>query len=458
MSFSFSLKKRFLFLSCALLIALIILSTFSLERVYHKIQYDTERQKSEPLLSMLIAATDLAGENTLQVDVDKLSEGFFNQNIIGLIQNDAGETLWQSSPYQAKDLPQSNLSEGDVYFKKLRPFSLRQRFIARMKINWQSNENTNFNVHFIILETAKPFIERQKKFRSWAVLSTLLLGFIFIFMQYYFIGKGFKPLDRIQKNILAIRKGSKNSIDSKQIPSEMKSMVTSLNQLLQHQDQMQQSHKEAVDDLAHSLKTPLSALKSQLQITQLSEDKKMSLNESIEQADNIIKRKLSLLRERSSSLFLPEINIMPIIEKMGGALKKIHHEKNVIFTVISNPKNIRLTIHADDMFELMGNILENSFSWCTQKVSIQIKHQDKNITLSIQDDGPGFKTKNPNDLLARGKKLDEASSGTGLGLYISEKIVQRYQGKIELSNHLSGALIVITFPTNHSLLELTTHV
>ncbi|HMQ11255.1 MAG TPA: HAMP domain-containing sensor histidine kinase [Oligoflexia bacterium] len=442
---NFSLRRRFLYLSSALLLALIFMSTFVLERVYHETQLNSQKQNATTLLNLLIASTELGSKNIFQVDIEKLPESFFNGDVIALIQEStSNQIVWQSSSANLAHLPKSTLGLGEVFFKKLKPFSQTKRFIASLPMQWQIDEQNSFDITFTVLQDGQSFLKQQTFFRIRAIIAILILGCLFIILQYIFVNTGFTPIQKIEHAIHLIRQGKKSQLDDKAIPNELEPMIQSLNLLLDHQKNLNHSSKQAADDLAHSLKTPLTALKSQIELLEeSSSSQKKHLKELIDNANGLIERKLSLLKQQHQSVFINTIELKPIIERVAMALQK--SSSNDIHFQLLMDEHLQYAIHPDDLYELMGNLLENAFKYAKQQVSVEATIVNQSLKLSIHDDGDGFSTSTPMQLLARGKRLDEQSSGTGLGLYISEQIVLRYKGKINLHND-NGANIIINLP------------
>lgn len=442
---NFSLRRRFLYLSSALLSALIFISTLVLERVHHQTQLNSQKQNATTQLNLLIASTELGSKNIFQVDIEKLPESFFNGDVIALIQeSNSNQIVWQSSSEKFGLLPKSTLPLGEVFFKKLKPFEQTKRFIASLPMQWQVDEQTSYDITFTVLQDGQSFLNQQAYFRIRAMIAILILGCLFIILQYIFINTGFTPIQKIEHAIHLVRQGKKSHIEDTSIPNELASMIQSLNLLLDHQKNVNNSSKQAADDLAHSLKTPLTALKSQIELLEeSSSSQKKQLKDLVNNANSLIERKLSLLKQQHQSVFINSIELRPIIERVAQALQKSSPSTLDLQLLIDD--HLQYPIHPDDLYELMGNLLENAFKYAQHTIRVEIKVNKPSLELTIHDDGPGFSTSTPMELLARGKRLDEQSSGTGLGLYISEQIVLRYKGTIKLSNN-SGATLHITLP------------
>nr|WP_246300799.1 ATP-binding protein [Rhizobium rhizolycopersici] len=110
------------------------------------------------------------------------------------------------------------------------------------------------------------------------------------------------------------------------------------------------------------------------------------------------------------------------------------------------PNGLFARIDADDLSELLGNLTENAVRYGRQAVSIAGVRDGDSILIEIADDGPGIPEEKLGHVLRRGTRLDTSSGGAGLGLAISESIVQSVGGDIQLANGAPGLRASIRLP------------
>ena len=104
-----------------------------------------------------------------------------------------------------------------------------------------------------------------------------------------------------------------------------------------------------------------------------------------------------------------------------------------------------IKIDQGDLYELLGNLIENAFKWCDKKVIVSAIQLNENIQISIEDDGPGIDDNEKERILLRGQRADQNTPGHGLGLAMVNNILLLYKGEMEISeSSLGGAKIVIT--------------
>nr|WP_254439250.1 ATP-binding protein [Ruegeria arenilitoris] len=96
---------------------------------------------------------------------------------------------------------------------------------------------------------------------------------------------------------------------------------------------------------------------------------------------------------------------------------------------------------AQDIEEVIGNLLDNAFKWSRQKVILTAQYKDGDIELRVEDDGPGVPEKEHREALRSGGRLDTSVAGTGLGLAITVDLLNAYGAKLVLgSSDVLGGL------------------
>lgn len=100
--------------------------------------------------------------------------------------------------------------------------------------------------------------------------------------------------------------------------------------------------------------------------------------------------------------------------------------------------------------EVMGNVLENACKYCLEFVEITALHSEKQLTIVVDDDGPGIPESKRQLIFQRGQRVDTLRPGQGLGLSVAAEIIEQYQGKITITESpLGGARMMVTFGQQH---------
>jgi signal transduction histidine kinase len=97
---------------------------------------------------------------------------------------------------------------------------------------------------------------------------------------------------------------------------------------------------------------------------------------------------------------------------------------------------------AQDLSELLGNLLDNACKWAAGSVRIDAVRAEDRLKIAIGDDGPGIAVEHHATVLQRGGRLNENVPGSGLGLSIASDLAALYGGTLTLGRSALGGLRV----------------
>jgi signal transduction histidine kinase len=295
------------------------------------------------------------------------------------------------------------------------------------------------NITIAVAEDLSPTLSRIASFQYRYTAIALLLLLLLIVIQAIILRSGFHRLARISQQIRALEHGERTQLDT-DVPKEVAALVHEVNWLLKLLDQRLQRSRNALGDLAHALKTPLTVLqqlpreatlKSQPEICQILETQTTNMQNMMER---VLKRALMA----GSGPTVIKFDIKEEIPALIKVLQSMYRDKNLTIDFVA-PETATLLIDREDMLELAGNLLDNACKWAKSRVNL---HFDSNqfVHLIVEDDGPGASDADFATLTQRGTRLDEAVSGHGLGLSIAQSIAEQYGGQLILrrSSELGG--------------------
>lgn len=145
-----------------------------------------------------------------------------------------------------------------------------------------------------------------------------------------------------------------------------------------------------------------------------------------------------------------EIHSVPaLLDSLCSALNKVYQRKGVVLTLDISPE-VTFLGERNDFMEVMGNVLENACKYCLEFVEITALHSEKQLTIVVDDDGPGIPESKRQLIFQRGQRVDTLRPGQGLGLSVAAEIIEQYQGKITITESpLGGARMMVTFGQQH---------
>jgi two-component system sensor histidine kinase PhoQ len=133
-----------------------------------------------------------------------------------------------------------------------------------------------------------------------------------------------------------------------------------------------------------------------------------------------------------------------VLERIGEALGKVYADKGIAIG-IDAAGGLAWRIAESDLFEMMGNLMDNAAKWAKSRVAVRAWREGAALRLRIDDDGPGFS--DTESILRLHVRLDERVPGHGVGLAVVSDLVASYEGELKLErSDLGGGRVDITLP------------
>lgn len=348
------------------------------------------------------------------------------------------EPLWQSQSLLTLPLPSSLPSPkvGDTQFTKVElagSHHLLYSFSASF-----SNKGEEFAVTLHLIKDQEQLLLALNEFRNtlWVWLFVLML--VFVLIQIIGLLWTLKPLNKLTQELEEIEKGQKKALDNN-YPLELHQVTQQVNTLLVTEEKQRKRYRNALSDLAHSLKTPLAVMQSQSDISS-------SSNQQLQRINQIIEHQLKRAQTAGQFSWHLGVQIQPIVERLIKALAKIYQENHLSFSVNIDKKAVFKGDEAD-LMEILGNILDNACKAAKHKIVINADCDNQKLTITIADDGNGIDESQQAVILSRGGRADTYQAGHGIGLAIVNDLVKNYQGQLFINNSkvLSGATFTLIF-------------
>jgi signal transduction histidine kinase len=271
------------------------------------------------------------------------------------------------------------------------------------------------------------------------VLALALIGGVLLQVRL-----GLRPLSQLTEDLQRVRTGRAERITGAQ-PSEVAPLVAELNTLLDQNALSLERARRHVANLAHGLKTPLATLSVIMGERDWYADGR--LRPLVMTMDRRIRHHLS--RARLAALGGPERTrtlLAPRLADHIAAFGKLYADKDLDYEV-RVASDIALACEAQDLDELLGNLLDNASKWARHRVDIAANKLGPMVEMTIEDDGPGLSDQQAVDVMRPGHRLDESAPGYGFGLPITNELAELYGGTVVLGKSASGGLrAVVSLP------------
>lgn len=311
---------------------------------------------------------------------------------------------------------------------------------ATYAVNWAGRTKAAPLV-LSVLEDRAAFDREVRVFNRtlWAWLGGA--GLLLLLAQILLLRWGLAPLRRVAAEIRRIEGGGQARIEGR-YPTEISGLTENLNTLIQQERVRQTRYKEALSFLAHSLKTPLAVLRGALaDPVQLP----AAVEEQVARMDDIVQHQLGRAAAGGPARFAAPLQLRPILERIREALGKVYADKGLAFTV-DCPPQLAWRMDEGDLFEMMGNVMDNAAKWAKQRVAVRAWRDGERLCIRVDDDGPGFT--DTESILRLHVRLDERVPGHGVGLAVVNDLVASHHGALKLARapELGGARVDIVLP------------
>lgn len=346
--------------------------------------------------------------------------------------------LWESQSLLTLSLPSSLPSPkvGETQFSKV-DLAGSHHLLYSFSASF-SNNGENFAVTLHLIKDQEQLLIALNEFRNtlWTWLFVLMV--VFVFIQIIGLLWTIKPLNKLTHELEQIEKGQKNALDAN-YPLELHQVTQQVNTLLVTEENQRKRYRNALSDLAHSLKTPLAVMQSQTDISSGS-------SQQLQRIDQIIEHQLKRAQTAGQFSWHLGVQVLPVVEKLIKTLAKIYQEHDLCFAVDVDKTAIFKGDEAD-LMEVLGNVLDNACKAARHNIAIKVVFLNQKLTIEISDDGKGIDETQQAVILSRGGRADTYQAGHGIGLAIVNDLVNSYQGQLFINNSriLSGATFTLVF-------------
>ncbi|KFN51397.1 sensor histidine kinase [Arenimonas composti] len=271
-------------------------------------------------------------------------------------------------------------------------------------------------------------------FRWQVAAAAALLAATLLIAAAWQVRYGLRPLQGLAEKLALLRRGHAASIDAAALPAEVRPLGEHLEELLRHHERMVQRARESAQDLAHALKTPLAVLASEAE--QPGPALPAQVDEQVQRMRRVIERHLAAASPAPAHA---ETAVAPVLERLLAFMASAFRDRGLAMAADA-ATGLKFRGTADDLEEMLGNLLENACKWARARLSVRAGRDGDRLWIDVSDDGPGLPPEQRAAVLQRGVRLDERVAGSGLGLAIVLDIAASYGGSLELDDAPGGGL------------------
>ncbi len=268
------------------------------------------------------------------------------------------------------------------------------------------------------------------------------------------VGRGLEPLDAMSKAVSKRRPDALGPLSEGALPDELQPLAASLNGLLARLSDAIAAQRRFTADAAHELRTPLAALKLQLDLARRTNDPEQraaaldDLEAGVARASHVVEQLMTLARaepeamaQRRTQCDLVAIAKDAIVARAALAADKgidLGLARETPASVSGDPASLGI---------LLSNLIDNALRYTPRggRIDVSVDGDERGATLVVADTGPGIPAEARErvfDRFYRGE--DNGGPGSGLGLSIVKRIADAHGATTDLGDPADGSGLVVT--------------
>ena len=324
------------------------------------------------------------------------------------------------------------------------------------------------NVGYILISQNANDVKTAINERKTFVIRTAILIAVVIFIFSLVLNRYFlKPIKNLVNYTENIKEKSKKKIDIKSLikrNDELGTLSLSLDEMTNELQKRVNTAENFSTDLVHEIRNPLASLKSASELLEVTnsnpEKEKLTkiLTHDVERIERLITDYSQMLKDEVAITreSMKILDLKKIADSVVDDFNAIYNTKrgiNIDLQFKSSGEKFNIKGIENRIEQVLANLLENSISFSKDNQNIVVKlsqKKDGKISLSVIDEGIGFKEKNTDKIFKRfySNRPDKFGEHSGLGLNIVKNLVDLHGGQVIASNNVNkkGAKVEIIFP------------
>jgi signal transduction histidine kinase len=309
-------------------------------------------------------------------------------------------------------------------------------------------------------ETRQKTLER---FSEVFVIIALPLAFFAFAGGTYLAARTLRPIRHIIQTVQSIRTGDMEArVPQSGVGDELDELARLFNEMLDRINALIIGMKDALDNVAHDLRTPMTRLQNiaetALRVGQDGNLCREALTDCLEESDRVLHMLATLMdiaEAESGGMHLHQsvINLSPLLSRIMDMYQYVAEEKEVQMS-LSLPQVLNAAIDRDRMSQAIANILDNAIKYTPSggQITLEAYQIADTCVIKVKDTGIGIpQTDLPKiwDRLYRGD-ASRSTKGLGLGLSFVKAIVNAHKGDVSASSPPGqGSCLTIVLPLKH---------
>lgn len=326
---------------------------------------------------------------------------------------------------------------------------LREAIVARLgpgtRIAAEVNGEPGFWISFrldprdqdefwLVLPRERVTRDFATRWLSWIVLAVGLA----LVVAWLIASRLSRPLKALARSAQAVGRGQTPKPLAEDGAEEMRALASAFNTMAADLARHEKDRSEVLAGISHDLRTPLTRLRLEAEMSVADESARQGIVADIEQMEAVISQFMDYARTESGET--PEATdlaalLAAIGERQAAIGRPLEIDLDGVSTATLRPKAVGRAV---------VNLIDNAWKYGGGAVSLKALAVDDEIRIEIADRGPGIPESEMERLKRPFTRLEAARTnvtGTGLGLAIVERIARLHGGRLELLSNPGGGLL-----------------
>jgi two-component system sensor histidine kinase PhoQ len=446
-----SLNSRLLLAASVASVAFLGVTGWVLDQAFQNSAETAVGNHLQGQLYGLLAAFDVDDRGRLIVPKN-LPEARFsriNSGLYGHVVDEESNVVWASDSLLSRSLPaRARLASGNSLFERVTTEDGFELFWLRFGVAWEINDRASVDYEFTVAEDLADYDAQVESFRRslWIGLGGVVV--VLLLVQTAVLRWSLTPLREVAEEVAAVERGESSRLAS-EYPRELSGLTRNINAFITNERRHIDRYRNTLGDLAHSLKTPMAVIQGALETKQPIKPDEIAAQ--VDRMSKIVDYQLRRAAAVGKRTLTAPVSVLASVDKVINSLSKVYADRDI---QVDQDVTRDLKFYGDegDLFEVLGNLLDNAFKWSRGRVSVRAEpitgHEHRSgVRLYIIDDGPGIDDSLREQVLKRGIRSDSRVAGQGLGLASVQDVVEAYGGLLHISSlDNRGTEVVVEFP------------
>ena len=308
---------------------------------------------------------DASGQMWLSPDrIEKIYKQVFSGSYFRVV---SGDQVIRSRSLWDQDLPATAETTGAILTQRFTGPQSQSLIMHTRHFEWQDRQ-----ILISVAEDLTPLENDLQEFRNRYALVSLAALVLLLALQAWLVRRGLRPLHRARAELKQLEQGAASRLNE-DVPAELSPLVKELNRLLEAMTQRLTRSRQALGNLAHALKGPLTLLTHQLadEKTPDTVAPRRAMADQLQTMNHLIERELKRARLSGTALPGRRFDFAGEMPTLIETLQALHRDKQLIIE-LRLPVPVSFPGDREDMLELLGNLLDNACKWGRHKVLIEI--------------------------------------------------------------------------------------